>query len=132
MMNIVDVFDVVDSSINWVATFYAFCIIGVVLMAFHMQLSENYERSLGRDNKHGPWGLLRRVSMTLQMLTMLWCASYGYEAGWRPWPPFVCFIAAVDLHILVRIIMLRTDTSDYRKGLFRVFHCGFDRNRNAR
>jgi hypothetical protein len=106
--------------VNWALLLEVFVIAGVMLTIFRMQTAEQLERIVGCDNHHGVWGLMRRSSSALTALAMLWCAIYGLERDWQPWPPIVLLIVAVDFHALVSIMIMRQDIQAQRAGTRRI------------
>jgi hypothetical protein len=44
-----------------------------------------------------------RLAYALIGVSMGWCASFGLEQGWQPWPPVLLMIVAVDLRMISSI-----------------------------
>lgn len=113
----IDMISVAIESVNWTCLMQISVICGVILTAFQMQTAEKLETVAEYSSRHGHWSAMRRVSNSLLMLAMLWCASYGYERGWQPWPPFVIVMMALDFNIVVRIMIMRRDIRDHLAGV---------------
>lgn len=116
MMFELDMISAAIDRVNWTILMQFAVIAGVVLTAFRMQTAERLERIVGCNAHHGALGIARRMSLSLMMLAMLWCAMYGYEKGWQPWPPVVAIMLALDFNILVAILIMWQDISAHQSG----------------
>jgi len=93
---------------DWTPVLEFLTIFGIMLVAYQMQYTEKFETELRLD--HGPvWSQLRRLAFAGKALGMIWCVIYAHTHQWRPWPPFVLVVAAVDLYIFVQIMIMRID-----------------------
>ena len=104
-------------TIDWTALFQISLIAGMILVVFQLHTAEKLEALIPyREAKHGALGFLRRVSMLFKGLAMAWCADYGHNHGWMPWPPVVALVLALDFYILVRILIMYQDIRAHREG----------------
>lgn len=106
----------VIDQIDWAIVMQVAVLSGALLSVFRMQTAEKLERIVGCNAHHGTWGVLRRASMTLLALGMLWCVMWGYERGWQPWPPFAIVMILFDFNAIVAIVIMMQDIKAHRAG----------------
>lgn len=112
-------FDMISAAIdqaNWTAIMQVVVLIGVMLSIFRMQTAEQLEEIVGCNAHHGFLGTARRLGHFLTAIVLLWCAIYGYERGWQPWPPMVVFVIVFDFATLVGIAIMRQDIHAHKIG----------------
>lgn len=115
-MKVLDMISIALDRVDWTSLMQIAVFLGVILTAFRMQTAERLERIVGCDKHHGVWGVMRRLSHSLMMLSMLWCVMYGYERGWLPWPPVVAVLLSINFNMFVSIMIMRQDIADHLAG----------------
>ena len=59
---------------------------------------------------------MRRISLLMISLSMLWSLYYSTTKGWHAWPPDVLCIIAVDILLTASIVIgLRREANERRK-----------------
>lgn len=79
------------------------CLLGALMAVYVMQLWSSGRLSIPEDcfvSYH-----LRRVSLMILALAMLWALSYSLNRGWQPWVPYLMMLFGIDLFLLSAIIV---------------------------
>lgn len=86
------------------ASLYAFlALVGVVLCLVVMQ--EIWHDPVSSWDPL-PLRWLRRLSLALVALVLLWSVSYLLRKDWQPWPPMLGMVAVLDLWLAVQAAIL--------------------------
>jgi cytochrome bd-type quinol oxidase subunit 2 len=82
--------------------------ISIGVLMIHIKTAQELDRRRRNPTRSTAF-TVRGTSMWAQMLTLCWMVVYGHSQGWEPWPPFVVFLAAYDVHLVSQIVIMRAD-----------------------
>lgn len=46
---------------------------------------------------------LRRASILLIALSLLWTLTFAYDKTWEPWPPYLAVVGSFDIYLVLSI-----------------------------
>lgn len=94
--------------IHWNALFQITALITVFLVLYQIATSQKLDAMRRHDVSRLVFHL-RRGSLIVMLLTMLWAVIYVHDNGWQPWPPIVLFLIAYNVQVASHVIVMRCD-----------------------
>lgn len=96
----------------------ALTVLTIGLVLYQIKVADELDQiRWGNDSKSFLLIEARRTVMIFKVAALIWIVVYTDNQHWQPWPPFIAFIAAFDLYVLVNLLILRKDRNRLRERM---------------
>jgi len=105
-----------DFPIHWGMIFQVLTLVTIILILWQIDTAGEVDKLRWNESSRIIFQI-RRATMFLEAIALIWAVIYGHNRGWQPWPPLVAFLFALDLNIASHIMVMRADIVRLRQIL---------------
>lgn len=102
-------------SVPWGLILQALVFISIVVVLLQIKTADTLDGMRRHAPQQHVFFSIRRAAMFIKLLSLCWAVIYGYDHGWQPWPPFVLFLMAFNVHAVMYMLILKHDIWQLRR-----------------